>query len=269
MRKDALSFLLLFFLGLSIVLGILLITTKRQVLKLSRAAAPTQPVQVTAPIKEVKLPIPRVYSSLIALPEPKLKGTLSVEEALATRRSRREFASTPLTLTQLSQMLWSAQGVTDSVGNKRTAPSAYEVYPYTVYVVARNVTGLVPGLYEYIPATNSLGDMKRENAIETFDGSGIEAGAKQAPVVFLLSSAMDKGIAKLKAGAVNSAYLEGGHIGQNIYLEAESLKLATVVMGGTGTAAKALNLDPAETIVYVVPIGNRVPPTPSPAPIKE
>ena len=270
MKKEIVTALVLFFLGLSVVLGVLLVNTKRQVLQLTRAAAGQPTASASPSAKQVKLPTPRTYATTIALPAPKLKGTMSVEQAIDMRRSRRTFAATPLTEAQLSQILWAAQGITDVKNNLRTAPSAFNVYPFTVYVLVRNVTGLTPGLYEYLPATHALGDMKVVDASLVFNASGIEAGAQQTPVVLILSAALDKGYDKMKAGAASSAYLEGGHIGENIYLEVESLKLSTVVMGGVGTAAQALKLDPAETIVYVIPIGNRAPDVvATPVPVKE
>ncbi len=236
-----------------------MLNQQRQLLRVTREKTTTSVIP-TATDKKITLPAVRTYATTIALPAPKLKGTLSVEEALFTRRSRREFAETPLTQAQLSLLLWSAQGITDAPTGKRTAPSAYNVYPFTVYVVVRNVTGITPGLYEYLPATHALGDMKLANAGDVLNsGEGVEALAKKTPVVIVLSAALDKGVEKLKGGALTSAYLEGGHIGENLYLEAESLKLATVVTGGgTKGAHDALKLDPAETVVYVVPVGNRV-----------
>ncbi len=261
MRKEMVTFIALILLVTSLVTGILFLNSKREIAALKRASAqPSAPTPATAEKKVAKLPILRTYVSPIALPAPKLKGTTSVEEALQIRRSRREFATKPVTLPQLSQMLWAAQGITVPGTNKRTAPSAREVYPYTVYVVVRNVTGLAPGLYEYLPKEQALGDMKLAGAITAFDASGVEAGAKKAPVTLLLAAAFDKGLEALKAGAVSSTYLEGGHIGENLYLEAESLKLAMVVMGGgTQAAHDAMKLDPAETVVYVIPFGLRAP----------
>ncbi len=253
MRKELMSFLAVFLLGLSVVLGILLLNTKRENLQLARS----QPAVVTDQTaeKQVLLPQPRSYRVTIELPAPKLKGTVSVEQALAERRTERTFEDQALTLPQLSQMLWAAQGVTDEKTGKRTAPSAYEVYPFSVYVLVRDVKGVEPGLYEYLPEKHALGAMPVADANSLFNNAGVQAGAKTSPVVVLLSAAMDKGYEKMKERSVSSAYLEGGHIAENMYLQAESLKLGLVVMGGSGTAAEALKLDPAEKIVYVIPMG--------------
>lgn len=265
MHKGVISIFTLLFLGTTIVLGILLLNSKRELLSKGLQGLPALVQKET---KTAKLPVPRTYASVISLPAPKLRGTMSVEEALQVRRTRRTFADKPVSLAQLSQMLWSAQGITVPGTEKRTAPSAREIYPYTVYVVVRNVTGLTPGLYEYLPAKNALGDMKLTGTLAAFDASEVEAGAKKAPVTLLLAAAFDKGLDKMPSGTGPSFYLEGGHIAENLYLEAESLKLALVVMGGgTQAAHDAMKLDPADTVVYVIPFGQRAPePAPTPAP---
>jgi len=71
----------------------------------------------------------------IALPAPQRGGAGSLADVLARRRSVREFAKSPLTLAAVSQLLWAAQGVTGSVG-QRTAPSAGGLYPLELYLVA-------------------------------------------------------------------------------------------------------------------------------------
>ena len=91
----------------------------------------------------------------VALPEPRREGKLSVEQALARRRSVREYASGPLPLAAVSQLLWAAQGVTDPEG-LRTAPSAGALYPLEVYLVAGAVAGLAPGIYRYDPQRHRL-----------------------------------------------------------------------------------------------------------------
>ena len=85
----------------------------------------------------------------IVLPAPLRTGGASLNEVLANRRSVRSFESTPLTLVEISQLLWSAQGVTSSKG-QRTAPSAHAKYFLHLYLA------LPTGFYEYIPATHLL-----------------------------------------------------------------------------------------------------------------
>lgn len=262
MRKGVISIFTLLFLGTTIVLAVLLLNAKRETLSKGLQALPSLVKEET---KTAKLPSPRTYANPIVLPAPKLRGSMSVEEAIAIRRSWRTFdTKKPLTLAQLSQLLWSAQGVTDKAGH-RAAPSAREAYPYTVYAMVRNVTGLKPGFYEYLPDKNALGDMNLSNAPAGFDNAGVEATAKGTPVVIILTAAFGKKSDVFKGNTQPSYYLEGGHIGENLYLQVESMKLGMVVQGGVGTVQNALKIDPAETVVYVIPIGYRAP-MPSPTP---
>src|SRR5258708_179486 len=255
LQQKLIPLLCVVFLITSAVLGILLFNAQKQVAQLTRSTTQTSAMAQTSSKKELLLPAARMYTAVISLPAPKLKGTLSVEQAIEERRSQRVYLNQPLSLPQLSQMLWSGQGITEPKTGKRTAPSALDIYPFTMNVLVRNVTGLQPGLYEYLPKQNALGDMQLTDANAIFNNSGIETVVKTSPVVVILSAARDKGYDKMKAGAVPASYLEGGHIGQNMYLEAQSLKLGMVVTAGVGIAAEALKFDPAETVVYVIPIG--------------
>jgi SagB-type dehydrogenase family enzyme len=261
MRKELSSFLLLFFLGTCVVLSILLINAKRELL--SKSTPVTPPVAKAAPEIQTTLPEERTYVKTVALPQPKEAGSLDVEAALAQRRSRRTFDDKPVTLAQLSQMLWAGQGITDPEGNKRTAPSARNVYFFSIFVVVRDVDGLEPGLYEYLPEKHALGNMQVADAGALLTEAGVQDAAQKSPVVFLLSAAYGKGAESMKESAKSSALLEGGHIGQNLYLQAESLQMATVAMAGFDAAkvGSALQLDPAETVVYIYPFGHQAPET--------
>src|SRR5271157_512540 len=75
-----------------------------------------------------------VVSQTIKLPEPALKSNFSLEQALAERRSIRNYTDDPLTLAEVSQLLWAAQGITDSKTGHRTAPSAMAKYPLELYI---------------------------------------------------------------------------------------------------------------------------------------
>ena len=86
---------------------------------------------------------------MIALPTPRLKGTLTLEEALAKRRSVREFTAEQLSLEEIGQLLWAAQGITHPAGY-RTAPSAGALYPLEVYVTTPE------GVYHYDPQGHRL-----------------------------------------------------------------------------------------------------------------
>ena len=90
----------------------------------------------------------QLFSKSIKLPKPQYDSNVSIEKALLKRRSVRSYKSEPLTIAEISQLLWAAQGVTKSRGY-RTAPSAGALYPLEVYIVAGNVSDFEAGIYKY------------------------------------------------------------------------------------------------------------------------
>lgn len=74
---------------------------------------------------------------------------MSVEEAIAKRRSIREYKDEPLSREELGQLLWACQGITHE--EMRAAPSAGATYPFEIFVVVGRVDGLKPGIYHYDP----------------------------------------------------------------------------------------------------------------------
>lgn len=197
----------------------------------------------------------------INLPKPNLSSRTSVESAMQSRRTARNFTETALTLKLIGQMLWAGQGVTADWGG-RTAPSAKSAYPLTLYLVASKIDGLDSGLYKYIPGEHEilhqlvlvkLGDLK---AI-TGDSVGQNA-AKEAPAVVFITGDMEK-MAKAfdDKRNDNNVYLEAGHAAQNMYLQAESLGLGMVTMAGfNGEKVKeVLSIPTTQTIIYAIPLG--------------
>jgi SagB-type dehydrogenase family enzyme len=189
----------------------------------------------------------------IKLPPPKYDGSVSVEKALLERRSIRTYKDEPLTLADISQILWAAQGITDPKTGHRTAPSARALYLLEVYLISGKVTGLPMGFYQYQPQGHELvkiaeGDIKTK----LFQGVG-QAPIKNAPAVLVFTGMSES------STNPNWMYLEAGHAAQNVYLQAVSLKLGTVVMGGfkDEDVRKALNLSPIEQPIYIMPIGKK------------
>ena len=194
-----------------------------------------------------------VKNETVKLPAPKYDGNVSVEKTLKERRSVRSYQDEPLTLAEVSQILWSAQGITDSTTGHRTAPSARAMYLINVYLLPGKVTGLPMGLYKYQPQGHELlkiadGDMKTK----LFDAAG-QAPIKNAPAALIITGLADR------SKDPNWMYLESGHVAQNIYLQGVSLKLGTVVMAGfkPEEVAKALSLPKNEQLIYIMPLGRK------------
>jgi nitroreductase len=105
----------------------------------------------------------------VALPSPRLESAVSLEETLRKRRSVRSYRDEPLSLAEVSQLLWAAQGVTLPAVGYRTAPSAGATFPLEVYLIAGHVTGLPTAVYRYRPGQHQL--------VKVLDGGVREAVA--------------------------------------------------------------------------------------------
>jgi SagB-type dehydrogenase family enzyme len=167
----------------------------------------------------------------IALPQPALDGKLSLEKTLLSRRSVRDFKDQALTLTQLSQLLWAAQGITDPQGF-RTAPSAGALYPLEVYAVVGKVEGLPAGVYKYQPRGHQVvrvlsGDRRKEVAKAALDQEALKQGA----VVLLFAGVYERTSWKYAERAERYVHIEVGHAAQNVLLQATALGLGAVPMG--------------------------------------
>lgn len=202
----------------------------------------------------------------VVLPEPETDGETSVETAIALRRSRREYSDEPLTLSELGQLLWATQGITRSrIGDVdfRAAPSAGATYPLTVSVAVDGggVAELDPGVYRYEPDPHEL-ECRSSSSIhaDLADAALEQSWVGSAPVTLVLS-AIDERTTDRYGERGRSRYvpMEAGHAAENLYLQAEALDLATVVVGAfrDGDVVSLLDLSPAHRPLYVVPVGNR------------
>jgi SagB-type dehydrogenase family enzyme len=175
--------------------------------------------------------------NIIRLSEPRRASGVSVESALQRRRSVREYRPEPLTLAEISQLLWAAQGVVTADG-KRTAPSAGGTYPLETYLVAGQVTGFAPGVYHYRPVQHELGelvsgDLRPELAAISMNQECVRTSA----VSILFATVVARTAAKYGASAAGYVDMEAGHAAQNLALQAVALDLGTVMIGAFDEAA--------------------------------
>jgi SagB-type dehydrogenase family enzyme len=189
----------------------------------------------------------------VKLPQPALEGKVSVEKALKERRSVRAYKAEALSVADIAQILWAAQGVTDPGKGLRTAPSPKSAYLLEVYVISGNVTGLPPGLYKYQPTKHELARMAEGDMKEKLFAAANQAPIKNAPAALVIAGYPKK--------SVNPAwiYLEAGHASENVYLQAGALGLGTVAMAGfkPDEVKKALSLPDDEQPIYIMPLGKK------------
>ena len=194
-----------------------------------------------------------VADAVRSLPQPVLKGTTSLEETLAARRSVRNFTDKPLTLDQIAQLCWAGQGITEPKKGLRTAPSAGATFPIELYIVTAD------GVDHYLPAGHKL----QRHAVGDFRPA-VEAAAYgqeqvgQAPACVVIAGVLERTAHKYGERAELFCYVEAGHVGQNILLQATSLKLAGVPMGGfeADKVAAALKLPKDHRVLYMLAIGH-------------
>lgn len=194
---------------------------------------------------------------IISLPAAKLDGTISVEKALATRRSIRSYQDEPITLEQLSQLLWAAQGITSPEG-LRASPSAGALYPMELYVVVDRVTALEVGVYKYDYNAHSLIHIKAGDQRQALSRASLGQGSVGAGAVdIVITGIYERTASKYEKRAERYVMMEAGHIAQNIYLQCIPLGLATVVVGAFDdkSVQSVVGAQADEEPLYIMPVG--------------
>jgi SagB-type dehydrogenase family enzyme len=208
---------------------------------------------------------------MINLPSPRLKGKVSLEETILRRRSVRKYRREPLDLPQLSQILWSAQGITGTKG-LRAAPSAGATYPLEIFAVVgkQGVTigeakqapeELRTGVYHYEADSHSLSlhkaaDLRPDLARATLDQGFII----DAPVVIVICALYHRTSDRYGKRGERYVHIEVGHTGENVHLQAVALGLATVEIGAfrDEEVREVLGLEEQIKPLYVMPVGKPV-----------
>ncbi len=193
---------------------------------------------------------------IVPLPPPRLTGSVPIEETLAHRRSIRTFADAALAMETVSQLLWSAQGITHPEG-QRTAPSAGALYPLEIYLVAGNIVGLPAAVYHYAPQRHRLvriaaGDRRRELAEIAFHQDWVA----DAPAILVISAVLRRTTAKYGERGQRYVHIEAGHAAENVCLQAVALGLGTTVVGAfLDTGLRRMLRNSQETPLLLIPVG--------------
>ena len=198
--------------------------------------------------------------SRLGLPEPRVTGDVPVEQALKQRHSVREFAPDSLSVEQVGQLLWAAQGSTRS-GGYRTAPSAGALYPMEVYLVAGAVERLSPGVYRYDPAAHELallGEGDRRNRLAR--AAHGQDWVREAPAVLVIAGVYARTASKYGQRAERYVPIEVGHAAQNVYLQCTASGLATVFVGAfdDDEVRGVLGLSDTQVPLALMPLGKEL-----------
>ncbi len=191
------------------------------------------------------------------LPDPKHQGKTSVEQTIFQRRSIRNYTDDQLSLDDVSQILWAAQGKTSDWGG-RTVPSAGATYPLEIYLVVGNVKDLAPGVYHYHWDKNELEklsdkDIRRDLASAAWRQLFIA----QAPISIIIAADYNRTTKQYGRLGVRYVDTEVGHCGQNIYLQCEALGLGTVAIGAFSEDHLSQIFKIKEEPIYIMPIGKK------------
>jgi SagB-type dehydrogenase family enzyme len=198
-----------------------------------------------------------IKGATMKLPEAKFKSLTSVEEALWGRRSVRDYAKDSLTIEQISQLLWAAQGITAKWGG-RTAPSAGALYPLEIYLVAGEVKELEPGLYHYDPGEHAISQKKAGDLRKKLTQASLyQDEISKAPATLIITAVYERTEKKYGKRGIRYVHMEVGSVGENIYLQAESLNLGTVFIGAfdDDEVKKAMGIE--EEPLGIMPMGKK------------
>jgi len=185
---------------------------------------------------------------------------MTLEAAIVRRRSIRRFAPEPISQPQLSQILWATQGVADTSSRDRVVPSAGATYPLEIFVVCgSNCVGEISeGIYHYNPDNHSLTRYyERDVRAELATAALGQKYVREAPVDIVIYAVYERTLTRYGARGERYVHMEAGHAGQNIYLQAAALGLATVAIGAfhDEEVREVLRLDKQYKPLYIMPVG--------------
>lgn len=193
----------------------------------------------------------------IELPPSMQDSEFSLERALSERRSVRDFSQEPVTLAQLSQLLWAAQGITNSRGY-RTAPSAGALYPLEIYVMVGDVKGLSAGMFKYRPDGHTLIKLVNDDRRKQMERAALGQDYVSENAVLIVFSSIDsRTTGRYGERGIRYVHIEVGHAAQNVMLQAQALGLGAAVVGAfdDNLVDEILDLPKNERALYLMPIG--------------
>jgi SagB-type dehydrogenase family enzyme len=205
---------------------------------------------------------------VVELPAPDLEGGLSAAQAIAARRSTRDYVASAMSAAELSRLLFLTSGIgADKYGNaRRTAPSSGALYPIEVYAVVHAVDGVDPGVYHYAYREHALEQIRAGD----FRARVVEQAIAQeflgeCGVVLFLTMILQRMRPKYQDRSYRYGLLEAGHLGENAYLAATSMGLGACGVGAFMDDAinEMLGVDGVEEAAVYMLAAGRVPGSPT------
>lgn len=217
------------------------------------------------PRGDLQKPVP-AGAELVDLPTPdSVKPNVpNISECIAKRQSRRKFTSEPISLGELSYLLWATQGVRKVLGGGKSAlrnvPSGGNMHPLETYVAINRVENLRPGLYRYLPMEHKLVFLFtiKNQAKALAKASLGQDFVGDCAATFIWSALPYRSEWRYTIEAAKLVLLDAGHVCQNLYLACEALGLGTCAIGAYDQRKfdKLCKLDGVdEMVVYAAPVG--------------
>lgn len=227
---------------------------------------PQSPQKLGLPQPPLELPIDPA-APRISLPDPRSMSTPSIDlwQAINRRRTVRNYAPTPLSLDELSLLLWSTQGVREVSARPvtlRTVPSAGARHAFETYILVNTVEGLEPGIYRYAAVEHILlpynlaEDVNSRFTAACLDQSQVANSA----VTFAWAVVMERMYWRYTERGYRYILLDAGHVCQNLYLAAEGLTCGVCAIAAFDDDLfnQTLGLDGVnQFVVYAASLGKR------------
>lgn len=204
---------------------------------------------------------------LIELPEPAALqvGSVDLRQAIEARRSVRRYARTPLTLAELSFLLWSTQGVKEVADRQvtlRLVPSAGARHAFETYLLVNNVAGLAPGLYRFLALEHQLVELDLSPAMADLvtEACWRQQFVKSSAVTFIWTAVVYRMAWRYGERGYRYLHLDAGHVCQNLYLAAEAVHGGVCAIAAFNDEAmnELLELDGEEQfVIYLATVGKR------------
>ncbi|MBN2111242.1 MAG: SagB/ThcOx family dehydrogenase [Methanosarcinaceae archaeon] len=190
---------------------------------------------------------------------------IGLRRAIEKRKSIRNYSSEPLSVEELSYLLWCTQGVKEvvrDVATFRTVPSAGARHALETYILANNVQGLEKGLYRFLPIEHRLAqtDMGKDIADRICHACLDQPFVKSSAATFIWTAVPYRMAWRYGQRGYRYLHLDAGHVCQNLYLSAESVGCGVCAIAAFLDEAinPALGLDgESEFVIYVATVGKK------------
>ena len=204
---------------------------------------------------------------VIDLPDPKKVKTnqITINEAINRRSSVRAYSNEPLTLNELSYILWSTQGVKEITNRPvtlRTVPSAGARHCFESYILINNVEGLTNGLYRFLAVEHKLQQLERDKDIteKITQACFNQRFIINSAVTLILTAVKYRMMWRYTERGYRYMHLDAGHVMQNLYLCAEAINsgVCAIAAFDDDKLNNVLGLDGVEQFaIYVGAIGKK------------